>query len=43
LYGTKFTIFTDHKALEHIQSVKDNTGQLFRWSLFLQDYDFVIK
>jgi len=43
LYGTKFTIFTDHKALEHIQSVKDSTGQLFRWSLFLQDYDFVIK
>lgn len=43
LYGTKFTIFTDHKALEHIQSCKDSTGQLFRWSLFLQDFDFEIK
>eukprot|EP00624_Nannochloropsis_granulata_P001058 evm.model.NODE_1477_length_24586_cov_22.484747.9 len=43
LYGAKFTIFTDHKALEHIHKAKDSTGQLFRWSLFLQDYDFDIK
>lgn len=43
LYGRKFIIYTDHKALEHIQSVKDSTGQLFRWSLFLQDYDFEIR
>ena len=42
LYGNKFKIFTDHKALEHIQKAKDTTGQLFRWSLFLQDFDFEI-
>lgn len=42
LYGTKFTIYTDHKSLEYIMSTKDSTWQLFRWSMFWQDYDFDI-
>lgn len=42
LLGRHFTIFTDHKALEQLDSFKDTTGQLFRWSLFLQDFDYTI-
>lgn len=43
LIGRHFTIMTDHKALEQLDKVKDTSGQLFRWSLFLQDFDYTIK
>jgi transposase InsO family protein len=43
LLGRHFTIMTDHKALEQLDKVKDTSGQLFRWSLFLQDFDYTIK
>lgn len=43
LHGTKFTIFTDHAALEWLKSIKHLTGRLFRWSLKLSMYDYTIK
>lgn len=43
LYGTKFTIVTDHRPLEYLMSKKDPTGRLARWSLFLQQFDITIK
>lgn len=44
LIGTKFTIATDHKALEVIYSAKSKPpARIERWVLRLQQYDFDIK
>ena len=43
LYSKHFTVITDHKALKHLFETKDHTGQLYRWSLKLQEYDFNIE
>jgi hypothetical protein len=42
LYGTKFTIVTDHKPLTWIVSVKDPGSRLLRWRLKLEEYDYEI-
>lgn len=42
LYGKHFKIVTDHHALCWLMTVKDHTGQLMRWSLVLQEYEFSI-
>ena len=42
LYGTKFTIVTDHKLLTWIVSVKDPGSRLLRWRLKLERYDYEI-
>ncbi|CEP10273.1 hypothetical protein, partial, partial [Parasitella parasitica] len=38
LYGSKFTIYTDHAALKSILSLKTPKGRLARWIMDLQDY-----
>lgn len=43
LYGRKFTVHTDHHALKWLMTIKDVTGRLARWSLFIQQFDFDIK
>ena len=44
LIGTKFTLFTDHKALEILFSPKSKpTARIERWVLRLQQYDFTVK
>jgi len=43
LYGRRFTLFTDHRPLQWLFSLKDCSSKLFRWRLKLSDYDFVIK
>ncbi|GBC05841.1 hypothetical protein RclHR1_06470004 [Rhizophagus clarus] len=47
LYGKKFTIFTDHSALQwllKLKTIKNGlTGRLARWQLILQPYDYDIK
>jgi hypothetical protein len=43
LYGTTFTIVTDHHALIHLMSIKDYTGRLARWAVYLQEFQFNIK
>ena len=40
--GSRFTVFTDHSALKHLQTAKDLSGRLQRWSLALQEYQFEI-
>ncbi len=42
LHGRKFTVHTDH-ALKWLMTIKDVTGRLARWSLFIQQFDFDIK
>lgn len=43
LYGRKFTIITDHSALQWLINLKDPTGRLARWSIYIQAFDFEIK
>ncbi|KAJ9535815.1 hypothetical protein OSB04_un001026 [Centaurea solstitialis] len=43
LYGTKCTIFTDHKSLQHILDQKMLNLRQRRWVELLSDYDCEIK
>src|SRR6478735_2276225 len=43
LTGTKFTVVTDHQALQFFNSLSsDLRGRLARWSLYLQQHDYTI-
>ncbi|GJT93920.1 putative reverse transcriptase domain-containing protein [Tanacetum coccineum] len=42
LYGTKCTVFTDHKSLQHILNQKELNMRQRRWLELLSDYDFEI-
>ncbi|GJU47471.1 reverse transcriptase domain-containing protein [Tanacetum coccineum] len=39
LYGTKCTVFTDHKSLQHILRQKELNMRQHRWLKLLADYD----
>jgi hypothetical protein len=43
LYGRSFSIVTDHAALKWLMTRPNLAGRLHRWSLTLQEYDFVIE
>ncbi|KAI3510702.1 hypothetical protein L1887_17835 [Cichorium endivia] len=43
LYGTKSTIFTDHKSLQHIFDQKELNMRQRRWIELLNDYDCEIR
>lgn len=42
IYGTRFTLVTDHKPLQWLFNVKDPGSRLMRWIIKLADYDFAI-
>jgi hypothetical protein len=42
LYGRKFTVVTDHKALKWLFNLKDPLSKLARWRIQLEDYDYEI-
>jgi len=42
LYGTRFTVVTDNKALSFFLSQKNLPYRQTRWRMFLQSYDFNI-
>jgi hypothetical protein len=42
LYGTHFTVVTDHKPLEHMDSFKAHNGRVGRWKMTLSDYNFTV-
>ena len=43
VYGVEFDLITDHIALSWLMKLKDATGRLMRWSLYLQEFNFTIK
>ncbi|GJW78300.1 putative reverse transcriptase domain-containing protein [Tanacetum coccineum] len=43
LYGTKCTVFTDHKSLQHILNQKELNMRQCRWLELLSDYDCDIR
>ncbi|GKA89120.1 putative reverse transcriptase domain-containing protein [Tanacetum coccineum] len=43
LYGTKCTVFTDHKSLQHILDQKELNIRQCRWLELLSDYDCDIR
>ncbi|GJV35028.1 putative reverse transcriptase domain-containing protein [Tanacetum coccineum] len=43
LYGTKCTVFTDHKSLQHILDQKELNMRQGRWLELLSDYDCEIR
>ncbi|GKE39083.1 putative reverse transcriptase domain-containing protein [Tanacetum coccineum] len=43
LYGTKCTVFIDHKSLHHILDQKVLNMRQLRWLEFLADYDYEIR
>lgn len=43
LWGQNFTLQTDHSPLCWLDRVKNSNQKLLRWSLALQDFDFVIQ
>ncbi|GKC52832.1 putative reverse transcriptase domain-containing protein, partial [Tanacetum coccineum] len=43
LYGTKCTVFTDHKSLQHILDQKELNIRQHRWLELLIDYDYEIR
>lgn len=43
LYGQKFIIYTDHKPLQWIFSLKDPASRLVRWRLKLSEYDYEVR
>ncbi|CAN1154462.1 Transposon Ty3-I Gag-Pol polyprotein [Linum perenne] len=43
LYGETFTIFTDHKSLQHLTDQKELNMRQRRWVELLNDYDCTIK
>nr|GFB29200.1 putative reverse transcriptase domain-containing protein [Tanacetum cinerariifolium] len=43
LYGTKCTVFTDHKSLQHILDQNELNMRQRRWLILLSDYDCDIR
>ncbi|GKB26049.1 putative reverse transcriptase domain-containing protein [Tanacetum coccineum] len=43
LYGTKCTVFTDHKSLQHILNQKELNMRQHRWLDLFSDYDCEIR
>ncbi|GJV48760.1 putative reverse transcriptase domain-containing protein [Tanacetum coccineum] len=43
LYGTRCTVFTDHKSLQHILDQKELNIRQRRWLELLSDYDYDIR
>ncbi|GJR80334.1 putative reverse transcriptase domain-containing protein [Tanacetum coccineum] len=43
LYGTRCTVFTDHKSLQHILDQKELNMRQRRWLELLSDYDCYIR
>ena len=43
LYGQHFTLESDHRPLEYLQTSHPQNPKIMRWSLALQPYHFTVK
>jgi hypothetical protein len=43
IYGRKFTVYTNHRALKWLLNLQDPSSRLTRWSVKLAEYDFVVE
>ena len=43
LWGTKFSIFSDHKALSNIGKVGDHSARVQRWLEYLTAFDYTLE
>ncbi|UYV80286.1 hypothetical protein LAZ67_18002300 [Cordylochernes scorpioides] len=43
LMDRKFTIFSDHHALQWLKEIKNPSGRLFRWRLRLSRYEYEVR
>jgi hypothetical protein len=42
LYGTNFTLYTDHQPIKWLMTNAKLTSKLARWALILQEYEFKV-
>jgi len=43
IYGRKFTVYTDHRALKWLLNLQDPSSRLTRWAMKLSEYDFTVE
>jgi hypothetical protein len=43
LYGRRFTVYTDHRALKWLLNLRDPISRLTRWAVKLSEYDFIVE
>jgi hypothetical protein len=43
IYGRKFTVYTDHRALRWLLNLQDPSSRLTRWAMKLSEYDFTVE
>lgn len=43
LFGRKFIIYCDHKALTNMLKIRDSTNKIARWALTLAEYQYEIR
>jgi len=43
LYGRKFVVHTDHRALKWLLNFRDPSSRLTRWAIKLSEYDFTVE
>ena len=43
LYSCRFTVHTDHRALNWLLNLQDPSSRLTRWAVKFSEYDYVIE